>query len=81
MSTSARLRRQPAVIIFRRSSIGRDSARRNAPSGHQIEPATAMFNHHLNHHLALFLSGRHVIGRLKGHYARQRTTSASAKSP
>jgi hypothetical protein len=53
MSTSAQLRRQPAVIINRRSSIGRDGARLNTPSGHQIEPATAMFNDHLNHHLVL----------------------------
>ena len=54
MTTSALLRRQTVVLIDRRPSIGRDGARLNAPDGRQIEPATAMLNDHLNHHLALF---------------------------
>ena len=69
MRTAALLRRQPAELADRRSSIGRHSARLNLPDRHQIEPATAILNQHRNHHLALLRPGRHVIDRVKSRQA------------
>ena len=81
MRTSARLPRRPAELINRRSSIGRDSARLKAPDHHQIEPAIALLNDHLDHHFVRLLSGSHVIDRRKAHNARRQATFPSAKSP
>lgn len=81
MRTSVPLRRRPAELINRRSSIGRDSARLKVPDNHQIEPATALLNHHLDHHSVLLLSASNVIDRRKAHHARRQATCPSAKSP
>jgi hypothetical protein len=81
MRTSALLRRQPAELIDRQSSIGYDGARLNAPDGHQIEPATAMLNVYLDHLPKLSMPARDLSDRVEDYQARRRTTSASAKSP
>jgi hypothetical protein len=80
MTTGAPLRRRPAELINRRFSIGRDSARLKPSNNHQIEPATALLNHHLDHQSVLLFSASHIIDRRKAHHTRQPVTVPSVKS-
>jgi hypothetical protein len=81
MTEIAVRRRRSDNLTQRWLRTGSDHARADAPFRHRSNPATAAFNHSLDHQAELLPPAKRAINRLERLRAPTLTPSASAKSP